>query len=607
MTDEMRIQQRPSAMPYVGIGGALGAGAGYLVNKNFISKPMSHDDIIKKMNDADTFAKNTAEGAEHAASWKEVQEKAKAVEDAKAAVANAEKPVLPEDNKLAQQLKDIEGEYEKAISEKTAEKTVTKKTGSKIVPANDNWKMSVTERAEYEKLYTKWENAVNAFEADPKVQQLTTDIADRKKIYKAFYDDIITNAENEISATAKLRNKNNQIKNLAEYLEKGSGQDYIKNNIEKSKWNNLSNSELIKLGGGESKLVAKKPSGWTHPVTRFSNTYVPVTDSKGNKVFAEIQKNVLDNAKSQRTEKIYKDITETLEAYNTNTKKLNNLHENVKIDKSLLNQVGITQEKIKGSKAIEYKQKVYDPISNTWNKQVIDFKAFVENCETNAKQYADDAKLLFDKGVHNTTVPKGATAVTYAPEVQAILTKYSATSPSELYQELVAKHSIGNKFSAERATVEKAIGEILGRDTQLASLEGQMSNLRNGAKDIRNAESQIRGQFGKFLGKPGATTETVAGMTREEAIKALEGSDIAKRFADIKGKVETAAKEVGAVDQNKLNTAKEALTKAEGEFKSSTEALGKKLGKGGNKWLAIGIGAAALGLSALALRPKADA
>ena len=56
MTDEMTIKQRPSALPYVGIGGALGAGAGYLVNEKFISKPMTHEDIVAKMNDAEKQA-----------------------------------------------------------------------------------------------------------------------------------------------------------------------------------------------------------------------------------------------------------------------------------------------------------------------------------------------------------------------------------------------------------------------------------------------------------------------------------------------------------------------------------------------------------------------
>ena len=46
------------------------------VDKKLISKPMTHEDIVAKMNDADAFTKNTAEGAEHAASWQDVKAKA---------------------------------------------------------------------------------------------------------------------------------------------------------------------------------------------------------------------------------------------------------------------------------------------------------------------------------------------------------------------------------------------------------------------------------------------------------------------------------------------------------------------------------------------------
>ncbi len=593
MTDDMTIKQRPSALPYMAGGAVVGAGAGYAVDRWALSKPMSHEDIVKKMNDADAFTKNTAEGAEHAASWKEVQAKAQAVEEAKAAVTNAEKPVLPTDNKLAQEFETVTGEYEKAISEKTAEKTITKKAGSNIVPANDSWKMTVAERNNYNNLYSQWEAAVQAFESDPKVTQLTKDIADRKLEYGMFYDEIVNDAEKEIKATAGKK-PSKRIKNFAEYLEKGNGEDFIHNQIKKNNYHHLTNEELIRHAGGEKKLSATKPSfGFFE-----KKTAIEVTKADGTKAWAVFGDKELKNLKTQKADRIFKDITETLEAYSKNTNKLNNLHENVKFDKDVLKRAGLTQTTTRGVKGHAYLAK---------DGSALDFKAFVNDCTTNAKQYADDARVLFDNGVHNAKIPAGATSVTYAPEVQNILTKYGVSSPKELYNELVAKQSIGNKFAAEKATVEKAIHDILARDTQLANLEGQMSNLRKGAKNVRNLEQQIRGQFGRFLGKPGATTETVAGMTREEAIKALEGTDLAKKFKKLQGEVEKAAKELGAVDQTKLNSAKEALTKAEGEFKSATEALGKKLGKSGNKWLAIGIGAAALGLGALTLRPKAEA
>lgn len=68
----MRIQQRPSALPYVGVGGALGAAGGYGLTKldavkKYISEPAkysSFEDIIKEADDKFTKALNEAEGEE---------------------------------------------------------------------------------------------------------------------------------------------------------------------------------------------------------------------------------------------------------------------------------------------------------------------------------------------------------------------------------------------------------------------------------------------------------------------------------------------------------------------------------------------------------------
>lgn len=85
MTDEMNIQQRPSALPYAGIGGALGAVGGYGLSKidavkKYVSEPAkysSYEDLIKEKDDTFTKALNEAEGEE-----KELMEKAKTAREA---------------------------------------------------------------------------------------------------------------------------------------------------------------------------------------------------------------------------------------------------------------------------------------------------------------------------------------------------------------------------------------------------------------------------------------------------------------------------------------------------------------------------------------------
>ena len=87
--------------------------------------------------------------------------------------------------------------------------------------------------------------------------------------------------------------------------------------------------------------------------------------------------------------------------------------------------------------------------------------------------------------------------------------------------------------------------------------------------------------------------------------KALEKSQIAKDVARVRGEVESKAKEIGKVSETALAEAKTKVSTAEAELKKATESLGKKFSKGGKaKWIAPVIGAAALGIGALMLRPK---
>lgn len=584
MTDEMTIQQRRSPLVPTVLGAGAGSVIGYGVG-HWMTKPMTHEDIIKDINDTTTFSNRVKEGAPEAATWQEVKNKADEVAKLKGALEEAKLGELKDTN-LADDIAKTEKEIEDKIADLTKEKTVTKKTGSSIVPAGENWRMTPKERNEYTRLYNDWKAAVDAFEIRPDVVKLTNDIANRKLEYSMFYDEIVTDASNEIKNTASKK-PNKRIKNFAEYLEKGNGEDFISEGIKKNKFHHLTNEELIRHAGGEKKLSATKPSSGLFK----SQTAIEVTKADGTKAWAVFEDKELKNLKKQKADRIFKDITETLEAYSKNKNKLDNLHENVKFDKDVLNRAGIVQKTQNGVKGFVYYNKA--------NKNQIVFKDFVEDCCTNAKTYADDARVLFDNGVHNAKKPVGATSVTYASDVQNILTKYNATSPKELYEELVAKQSIGNKYTAEKATVEKSIHEILARDTQLASLEGQMSTLRNGAKNVRNLEQQIKGRYGSFLNKSGATTETVAGLTREQAIEKLGKTytDLDDKLKGLKEKAKTAERK--AADPAKVKAAQDAVDAGEKSLKEMAESLGKKITKGPNKLVAALIGAAALGLTTL--------
>ena len=94
MADELAVEQKsPSKLPYFGVGAAAGAAAGYygLPKIGALGRVRSHDDIIQEMNDKDTFAKNTANGAEHAKEWTAVKEKANVLEELKKVQENVAK------------------------------------------------------------------------------------------------------------------------------------------------------------------------------------------------------------------------------------------------------------------------------------------------------------------------------------------------------------------------------------------------------------------------------------------------------------------------------------------------------------------------------------
>lgn len=98
MTDEMTVQaQRPSALPYVLGGAALGgiAGGGAAAANVGIKAPAysSWEEAIADVNKDDSFVKKQVEkGGDNKANWEAIQTQAKAVQDAEKAVADIKMP-----------------------------------------------------------------------------------------------------------------------------------------------------------------------------------------------------------------------------------------------------------------------------------------------------------------------------------------------------------------------------------------------------------------------------------------------------------------------------------------------------------------------------------
>lgn len=98
MTDEMTVQaQRPSALPYVLGGAALGgiAGGGAAAANVGIKAPAysSWEEAIADVNKDDSFVKKQVEkGGDNKANWEAIQTQAKAVQDAEKAVTDIKMP-----------------------------------------------------------------------------------------------------------------------------------------------------------------------------------------------------------------------------------------------------------------------------------------------------------------------------------------------------------------------------------------------------------------------------------------------------------------------------------------------------------------------------------
>ncbi len=172
MTDEMRIQQRPSALPYMLGGAALGAGAGLGVNQwtNFAKgTPMTHEDVIKEMNDNDKFEARTKEGVEHASDWKDVKAKQEAVKTAETELENAQKAKLPDTSKEAQELQSakdkLKAEIEKLEKAESSKLTSSSKTTVSefkvLTPDEIKDSVDVKGLKKYDGLYNDYQKALS--------------------------------------------------------------------------------------------------------------------------------------------------------------------------------------------------------------------------------------------------------------------------------------------------------------------------------------------------------------------------------------------------------------------------------------------------------------
>ncbi|MBP3490401.1 hypothetical protein J6K35_00895 [bacterium] len=440
----------------------------------------------------------------------------------------------------------------------TTEKKVTIKKGSEIVPFDPNWSMTDKQKTDYKNLYTKYEAAKNNLESSKAYTDLNNAISSRKLAINDMFEDIIKDAEAEIKPKSTRRK---DIKSLDEYLSSNRGKNAIEDAITKHKIARLTDSEIIKLGGGEKALVDTKPA-----LVSPGYKYIPVTAKDGSVKYAKVQttkmvgRTEFQKLMEARTDEIAEKVSNSFKTYTDDLKKLGDLPKTMKIDKGLLRNLGIKRADVD--------------------------QAFLEDLKINLKSFESDLKAVDGAKL----VKNPATgAWSYDSAVQAILDKHSVDTPAEAKKVLDAKLGIGRKYVAEEKALLESIDSIVGKDVTLSKLENRMSKLKKSDNNLNKIESQIKGQFKKYIGTDTTTTVNKA-LTQEEAMKKDSYKQLAKVVEDKQAIYDKVAAEKGKVNETAKKAAEEAKNKAKSELDDLVKTLNSKVKgmSGGAKAAVIG-------------------
>ena len=570
MTDEMTIQQRKSPLVPTVLGAAAGAGGGALVG-HLMTKPMTHDDIIKDINDTTTFSNRVKEGAPEAATWQEVKNKADEVAGLKEKLAQAKKGV-PTDTKLKADLeaaqKNYDSELEKLMKPKNGgSETITSKFPSRKVLEAE---LSTSEFKQIESYLQRYEAAQKNLR---KKGMIGTPVETEFKTLKNTKKSLMTTYGDIVKHYNTLSDKNK------------SKYDPLKDRFTSKEINSLVDARLPKnYSSYDYKQFAEMRDKFGSEIFEFSETsvsgaYKKMNPTTGKYEWITINKDALNSARETMREN-----------FASNIEKMKEL--SIKFDK-------LEKEFFEANK--DDLKDIYKPI-----KSVKDLKNLQKPKDLKKSlDGLDVIKLSIEKKMKSypVTLGTGASALTFKDENQ--LEKFVKQIKLEL--------DLSKKLGYEAGILEREVQSIINEDIAVKTAKEKLQDKIANDKSIkraldkfdelngRHASDSEKALHEKVKGlmdvKP---SETVPAMTREEAIKKLEGSDVAKKLAEKQELFEKAVKEGKTkVDDAAVKTAQDAFDAGEKSLKEMAESLGKKMTKGPNKWVAAGIGAAALGLATL--------
>ncbi|MBE7702620.1 MAG: hypothetical protein E7Z89_01070 [Cyanobacteria bacterium SIG28] len=593
MTDQMQVQQqRPSAVPYVLGGAAAGAVGGWATNEFLLKKKMTHDDIIAEVNAKDKLDIRTKEGAPEAATWKDVKAKADEVKAAEQALEEAKKPVLAADDELAKKLQGVTDEYEKEISKLTAEKTRTVGGGKEEIQKFDNvWsgkpKDAPKAQAKYNKLKAAYEREVIKVDSLlNKPEGLSTRQTARETE--------LTNYINKELRTYK--------RSTMEKIEDAYAQKYV-GKKPTAEYQRAIDTALQAFPDVDHKNPKLKPEEWESIGRVLEKGEKPT----GGRRYKTIDIALDPNYPHKRSTIEYKvsDLEDFIDTMNDSIKEKRMAYADEIFDNARAAVVG---QKNVSTYAKDFTLNLTSTeLRELGFSATDDFSKVVNesNADTLKIPHAKDAtkfhigyeadEMALKKAIHNRT---GMPATLNGA--------YGTTDPEEAMKILKARKAKLGEYSEGLKKIEKQIAGYKTRSSVITDLKGQVADFKANHEGLNTARANFESEFNGVIKGGSSRTETIAGLSREEAIKKVDETELGKRFAKIKGDYANKAKNSGAVDENAVKQATSRLDEARAALKTKAGELASKMKTGGvNKYLAAGIGAVALGASALLLRPKA--
>ncbi len=566
MTDEMMIEQkRPSALPYMLGGAAVGTAGGFIANATvpyLKGKVMSHEDIIKEVKDTTSFSARTAEGAKEAASWKDVGAKYEAWQEAEKAV-KAEELGKPKDKELVNKMENAKNDRTRYIEEQVAnERKAAGKTaaGRLHVATPDEIQalgntLKSEEANEVNRLLEEYRQAVKTAKTDKAAK-----VAKGSKKAPVGQKNAATLADDLSKFQQKIRVCYQKIDRAAR-ADKGT-LGFIKYDSRKKAVN-----EVVAALKGEIEAL-----------------YPTVSKSDTQRIQYELQK-----AGSNKTgNKAVKDILS-------------------KINEPILEQRKALLDEILGEKKLV---EVIDKA--TGKKQTISTYANVESFMRVEEAYHNGiAKInaAADAALKNDGGRSDIKSVSYYQD-QINKLKASKKPDIKLIKHFENLKSLAKRLESIEFNHTNRVNRILNGNSYARQQATKINNAvqLQVAKEIaalqRFANQEGRSALKELLFPATEAVEFNVAEATTRAEEAFAKTEAGKQFAELEQSIASATER--EVNKEAVATAKEKASKAKSELEKAAKELGEKYTTGGKaKWIAPVAGAVVLGLCALGLRPKA--